>query len=71
MSAFQHKKAWHILTNNNNAALKHYYFDDKELILREELSFPLNKILESVSVFVAEERLMVFAGGVDQKIHYY
>jgi hypothetical protein len=39
--------------------------------LKEELQYPLNKIIESIAVSSAENKLMVFMGGIDQKIHYY
>lgn len=39
--------------------------------MKEELQYPLNKIIESIAVSSAENKLMVFIGGIDQKIHYY
>lgn len=61
----------HIFTNNNNSAIRHYTLAAEQLTLQEEIRFPLSKIIESIALFSAADTLMLFLGGVDQKIHYY
>lgn len=61
----------HVFTNNNNSVIRHYILVAGELVLQEEIRFPLSKIIESVALFAACDTLMLFLGGVDQKIHYY
>lgn len=71
ISAVQHEAEWHVVTNNHNALLSYYQLQGEQLVLQQTLPFPLNRIVESVSLHVKDGRLMMFVGGVDQKIHYY
>lgn len=61
----------HIFTNNNNSGIRHYSLIGEEFTVKEEIRFPLSKIIESIALFTECDMLMVFLGGVDQKIHYY
>jgi hypothetical protein len=37
----------------------------------EMIKFPLNRLVETLCCWSREDTLMMFVGGVDQKIHYY
>lgn len=41
------------------------------LKMLEMIKFPLNRLVETLCCWSREDTLMMFVGGVDQKIHYY
>lgn len=71
ITVIQHSAHTHVFTNNNRSGVRRFLLENDSLIAQEEIAFALNKIIESMAVAVEEEKLMLFVGGVDQKIHYY
>jgi elongator complex protein 2 len=61
----------YVFTNNNNSVIKYYRLQGETLVFEDEICFSLNKIIESIALFAEDGRLMVFLGGVDEKIHYF
>jgi elongator complex protein 2 len=51
--------------------VRHYLLEAGELRCRDELCFPLSKMVESLCSFVVGDSLMLFLGSVDTSIHYY
>lgn len=51
--------------------IKRYSLINESLTFEEDIAFALNKLIDSIALIVEEDKLLVFAGGVDQKIHCY
>lgn len=51
--------------------VKRYSLTDESLTFEEDIAFALNKLIDSIALIVEEEKLLVFVGGVDQKVHCY
>lgn len=51
--------------------IKRYSLINESLKFEEDIVFALNKLIDPIVSIVEEDKLLVFAGGVDQKVHCY
>ena len=51
--------------------VKHLVYNSMEILLASSLTFPLNKLVESLASCIFQNRVILFVAGADQKIHFY